>query len=360
MEDRKMKKRIITLAAVVVLAGLCVTVLVAAREAGDRSPDSPGKPANGNKKLVCIGYVDAEDRMVAIYPDNFPQSAKVTQVLVKEGATVTAKQPLLKFDNALLELKVREAEYLIDAAKAEKNKAEAMIRAHDGQVKVAEKELAAEQAKLVARKKDYDAMKRAVEIDKNKNWIELQAADAAVTAAELTLDAAKLKYESAKADPPTYLLALASANLLRAEGTLDQAKRARDQMACFAPAKGRIIRSFVSEGHLFGPASRDPAFWFLKEGQPIIRAEVTQEFANRVTEGQSAKIEDEADPKQFWKGKVVKVPDQFLPKRFGSTGMVDLMPVNDERVLECQVSIDLGPGETPPRYGQKVRVTLGE
>ena len=36
------------------------------------------------------------------------------------------------------------------------------------------------------------------------------------------------------------------------------------------------------------------------------------------------------------------------------------MPVNDERVLECQVSIDLAPGEAPPRFGQKVRVTLGE
>jgi hypothetical protein len=40
--------------------------------------------------------------------------------------------------------------------------------------------------------------------------------------------------------------------------------------------------------------------------------------------------------------------------------LLDLMPVSDERVLECQVSIEVGPGEAPPRYGQKVRVTLGE
>ena len=34
--------------------------------------------------------------------------------------------------------------------------------------------------------------------------------------------------------------------------------------------------------------SREPAFWFLKKGPLIIRAEVTQEFADRVTKGQSA------------------------------------------------------------------------
>jgi multidrug resistance efflux pump len=354
-----MKRRITTLAAVVGLAALSVTVLVAAREAGDKSHDSPVKPANGLKKLVCIGHVDVKDRVVAIYPDNFPQPAKVTEVLVKEGATVTAKQPLLKFDNEMLVLKVQEAEAAMKAASADQEKADAMIRAHQSQVVVLEKELLAEEAKLDAKKKLLEETRRAVKLGQ-RNPVELEEPEAAVKAADFTLIAARLKWDNAKVEEPTYLRRAAEASLRRAEVLKAQAEHARDQMVCKAPANGRIIRSFVSEGHLFGPASRDPAFWFLKEGPPIIRAEVTQEFANRVTEGQSAKIEDEADPKQFWKGKVVKVPDQFLPKRFGNTGLVDLMPVNDERVLECQVSIELGPGETPPRYGQKVRVTLGE
>jgi multidrug resistance efflux pump len=354
-----MKKRIITLAAVAVLAGLCVTVLVAAREAGDKAPESPGKPTNGGKKLVCIGYVDVKDRVVAIYPDNFPQSAKVTEVLVKEGDKVKAKQPLLKFDNEMLVLKVQEAEAAMKAANADQEKADAMIKAHQSQVNVLEKELQAEEAKLDAKEKLLEETRRAVN-GGTRNKVELEEPEAAVKAAKLTLIAARLKWENAKAEEPTYLRRAAAASFRRAEVLKAQAEHARDQMVCKAPADGRIIRSFVSEGQLFGMQSREPAFWFLKEGPPIVRAEVPQEFANRVTEGQAAKIEDEADPKQVWRGKVAKVPDQFLPKRFGSTGMVDLMPVNDERVLECQVSIDLGPGETPPRYGQKVRVTLGE
>jgi len=353
------RKRIITIAALVGLAGLGLTVLMAAREAGDKSPDSPGKAANGRKALVCLGYADVEDRVVAIYPDNFPQSAKVTEVLVKEGDVVTAKQPLLKFDNEMLLLKVQEAEAAIDGANAEKEKAEAMITAHQSHVAVLEKELLAEEAKLDAKKKALEEAKRAVTSGR-LNPVELEEPEAAVKAANLTLIAARLKWDNAKAEEPVYGRKLAAASWRRAEVMKKQAEHARDQMVCKAPAHGNIIRSFVSEGQSFGPQSREPAFWFLKKGPLIIRAEVTQEFARRVTKGQPATIVDEADPNQKWTGKVAKVPDQFLPKRLGNTGLLDLMPVSDERVLECQVSIEVGPGEAPPRYGQKVRVTLGE
>ena len=129
-------------------------------------------------------------------------------------------------------------------------------------------------------------------------------------------------------------------------------------VACKAPADGTIIRSFVSEGQIFQPTSRDPAFWFIKDGQLLIRADVTQEFARRVVKGKAAKIEDEADSSLVWHGRVTKIGDQFLPKRHGGNSPFDLMPVSDDRVLECQISIDVGPGQAAPKFGQRVRITL--
>ena len=150
------------------------------------------------------------------------------------------------------------------------------------------------------------------------------------------------------------------AEIARLEVNLQQAQYALDQYTCKAPADGKILRSNVAEGHMFIPQNRDPAFWFLKKGPLIVRAEVSQEFAKRVIKGGFAKIEDEADSSQTWTGRVFKVGDQFLPKR--NTGAtVDLLTVSDERVLECLISIDLAKGASPPRYGRKVRpVTLGE
>ena len=49
--------------------------------------------------------------------------------------------------------------------------------------------------------------------------------------------------------------------------------------------------------------SREPAFWFVKEGPLVVRAEVTPEFAGRVAEGRTATIEDESDDRQRWKGR---------------------------------------------------------
>jgi multidrug resistance efflux pump len=232
-----------------------------------------------------------------------------------------------------------------------------MIRQHKSQLEVLEKELDAEEAKLDARRKELDAAKKAVEF-KQKSPIELEASEAAVKAAGLTLSAARLKLEKAKLEEPTYLRTLAEANKQGREIVKCEAEHARDQMACKAPADGTIIRSFVSEGSTFTIQSREPAFWFLKKGPLIVRAEVTQEFARRIVKGQTATVQDESDPKQEWHGKVVKVGDHFLSKRQGNSGLLDFMPASDDRILECIISLE--PVAEMPRFGQKVRVTLGE
>jgi hypothetical protein len=74
--------------------------------------------------------------------------------------------------------------------------------------------------------------------------------------------------------------------------------------------------------------------------------------------GKSATIEDEADSAQKWHGHVTKISDQFLPKRQSGGSPLDIFPVSDDKVLDCQISIDLAPGEVGPKYGQKVRITL--
>jgi multidrug resistance efflux pump len=351
------RNRIFSVVAVLAVAGLGLTALMAAREVGDKTTDPPAKPVVAGKKLVCQGSIDTDDRITSIFPVNFPMSSRVIAVLVKEGDMVTAEQPLLKLDKELLDLKVNEAADLIAAANAEAEKAEALIRAHRSRLEVLDLELSAEEAKLEAKKKELDEAKRAVK-NGQRNSVELEAPEAAVKAADLTLRAKRLELDLAKPESPIYLRSQAKANQGHAEILKREAERARDQMSCKAPTDGKIVRSFVSEGSTFTIQSREPAFWFLKKGPLIVRAEVTQEFARRIVKGQTATVQDESDSKQEWRGKVVKVGDHFLSKRQGNTGLLDFMPTSDDRVLECIISLE--PVAEMPRFGQKVRVTLGE
>jgi len=353
------RNRVVAALALTGLVGVGLTLLAAAGQPTAK-PSEPAKPAPTatDRHLVCLGYVDTENRMIGIYPDNFPQPSQVIDVLVREGDEVKRGQPLLKLDTETYALKVAEADAGVKAAEAELAKARAMIRAHADGIKVYELELEAKQAELDARKEELDQARDAA-AHGFKNKVELLVPEANVKAAEKNLVAARMKLATQKAEVPTYLEDLANAGLTRANEQKRQAERALAQATCTAKADGKIIRTFVSEGSQFGIGSQQPAFWFVKKGALLIRAEVTQEFAGRVSKGQSAAITDESDDKQVWNGRVTKVGDQFLHKRQSNGSALDIFPVNDDRVLECIVSLDPDDPQPPPRFGQKVRISLG-
>jgi multidrug resistance efflux pump len=350
------RARVLTGSGLLVLVGVGLTALVAARGTGDKGPESVAAKSP-DMRLVCVGIVDTEDRYVGIFPRNFPQPSRVTKVLVKEGAKVKKDQPLLEFDVEILDLKVQEANDAIAAARFEESKAESAVRTHIFEVSFQEKTWKAKQKALENKQHEFKDAQWQLE-HKFISKIQLDAAESALQEAELNLEAAKIKLDGLKTEVPNYLVDQAKANIKRLETLKAEAEQARKQLSCEAPDNGRIIRSFVSEGQHFHPTTRDPAFWFLKDGPLMVRADVTQEFARRVSMGKSAIIEDEADPAQQWHGRVTKIGEQFLAKRQGGSSPFDLMPVSDDRVLECQISIDAGPSDVGPKFGQKVRITL--
>jgi multidrug resistance efflux pump len=129
-------------------------------------------------------------------------------------------------------------------------------------------------------------------------------------------------------------------------------------MVLRAPANGKIVRSFVTEGTTFGVQTRMPAFLLQPEGALIVRAEIDQEWASRVAAGQEASIQDDGNSNLRWKGKVTRVCDSFLPKRPNGSAPESLA-LSETKVLECIVSIDDVDPKAPPRVGQRVKVGIG-
>ena len=88
----------------------------------------------------------------------------------------------------------------------------------------------------------------------------------------------------------------------------------------------------------------------------LIRAEVSQEFAGRIREGQPAWIQDDTDATQAWRGKVVRVSSWYTHRR---SIMQEPLQLNDVRTLECIVAFD-DPDPPAVRIGQRMRISIGD
>ena len=87
---------------------------------------------------------------------------------------------------------------------------------------------------------------------------------------------------------------------------------------------------------------------------PLIRAEVDQEFVDRIQVGQAALVRDDTHAGASWHGRVLRVAGWYEQRRPTSQ---DPSAFTDIRTVECLISIDRG--QPLLRIGQRMRVLIG-
>jgi HlyD family secretion protein len=157
-----------------------------------------------------------------------------------------------------------------------------------------------------------------------------------------------------KQQDPQLQIARAKAEVSAAQARLEQAQQALDECTIRAPQRGVVLRILLSPGDLISDLHR-PAIQFCPETPQIVRAEVDQEFADKLELGQVAAIEDDVNPSQTWKGEVRRISNWYTQRR---SVVDDPAKLKDVRTLEC--IIGLAPDQPPLKIGQRVRVKLHE
>jgi multidrug resistance efflux pump len=364
-------RRILLLAVVLGVGITVVSFLGAARlTGGDTSGKTNGdakvgqrngEPARGS--VICLGTIDGEQRAFGLFPKTFPQPSEVTQLLVKEGDTVTKDQKLLQLslapDKVLADLAVDEAQAAVEEAEAMLAQANQALEAHQFLIQMQTAVVDAKRLEMSSKQMEMPELERAAKAGLKTNE-QLASAKEGIKALEKGIEAEDTKLAGLKKVRPTTKVDQARAGLRRAQLNLKKAQYFRDPQFLEAPSAGSILRSNVAVGTSFGPQTREPALIFQPEPTLIVRAEVEQEFVSRITEGTPAIIEDYANSGLQWKGRVVRVADAFLPKRTpGQSNLEGLNPANDSNVLECIVSVEGTDKSLKPRIGQRVRVYVG-
>jgi multidrug resistance efflux pump len=302
--------------------------------------------------VMGFGYVDSENGIISLSPS---QLGTITHVLVKENQEVKKNAVLLRVDNKLAKLKVDEAFADLEAAKAQLEKSQAIPNQFRKGIEAQEAAVAAANSNKARAQAAFEEVDRLFQVkgaSKEKREEALQGvktAEQAIKLEEAKLAALKIQEPQLKRD-----IARARGDVEAKTARWEQAKYGVDECELKAPCDGKVLRLMVTIGDFMGPGPREPAIFFCPTEARIIRAEVEQEFANRIKEGAKVVVQDDARESGEWHGEVQRISDWFTQRR---SIRFEPKQLNDVRTLECIIKLDDPKGL---RIGQRVRVVFGK
>jgi RND family efflux transporter MFP subunit len=276
---------------------LACVLAVAACKGGDANKIPTANVAP--PAAVARGVIDAEPGLVTLAT---PFDGVVRSLRVKEGDQVAAGAQLASLDDRLARLTLTAAN--AEIAEIEANRADV-------------------EAARLRRLADADAGSR-------------QDADRARDAARLARD--------------ELTTAQRAADTARVRRQLDA--YAVDARTITAPTAGRIVRRWVSEGA--SVTAGTPLFMLEPAGARVVRAEVDEEFADKLKPGMTATVSLESDTSRTFQARLVRISEMFGPSQI----VGDPTAPSDTR----SISVILQPtGEQPNlRLGQRVLVRIAQ
>ena len=303
-----------------------------------------------DQSLVCFGHVDLEQGVAALYP---LLPGRVTKVEVRETEAVRAGTVLLRLDDQLARLRVKQAEASLEAARLKFDEAQKLP--DQQQARLVQQRAAIEAAQQRSTGAGHVlTRKRALETIQQVNREEVAAAEAAVAELQASERAERAKLRELELYDASVAVKRAKVEVDIRQAELEQAARGVRDCLVTAPVDGTVLRILVSPGDVLGAQPKQAAVLFCPDGQRIIRAEVEQEFARDVAVGQAAAVQDDTTADgPIWHGRVLRVSDWYTHRR---SILQEPLQLNDVRTLECLVALD--PGQQSLRIGQRVRVTI--
>lgn len=283
-------KMIITAALAVALAGSCIAYAAVQKEKSE--------------ELVVQGSLKMKEATL-----NSKLAGTIDEVLVEEGDTVKAGDPLIKLTSDTVEAKLQQAAGAKAAAQAQANKASAGARSQ---------EVAQAKAAFDYAQKTYDRMKILLEQE---------------AISQATFDQVQAQYTAAK---EVYNMALegarsedkAAANALvqQASGAVAEVNSYLGDSVIKAPMDGVVTSVNVDPGELISTGM--PLAAITSPNHPWVEVNVKETDLAKVHLGGEVKLTFSAYPGEIFKGKIVNVnkkPDFATKRATNENGDFDVL-----------------------------------
>jgi HlyD family secretion protein len=280
-----------------------------------------------DKPLVLSGSIEARDVQVGSL-----LGGRIAKVLVEEGASVSAGQPIVQFETDLPDLQIQQERARVEQARSNLVKALRGPRVE---------EIASARAQAENAERERLRQKALLE----EGIVAKQAYDTAATAARTAREAF---LELQRGNRPEDI-AVARASLEAEEKQLGYIERQRAESLVKAPAAGVIESIDLRPGDLV--AANQPVARILEPSQLWVRVYVPEPQLGRVRVGQRAALTVDTFPKREFPGKVIEIRTQseYTPRN------VQTLDQRMDQVFGVKVAIDPVP-ELKPGMAAMVRL----
>jgi len=358
-----------------------LTTLVGANRLLHPTDPATGAPAASTPEplstegLVAKGTVESDPPVVAYsLPAHLP-AGTIVDVSVINGQSVKVGDPLLRYDDTILQKDKAKADLGYNTAVQDYNNAAAKLKVHATEIELRNLAIKAAIDQVARAKEAQDLAKRAFnktynalsrDPSKPEDRAKEESEDERVVFARAKLDEAENGLRKATLELQLAQESRASLEAITSQAAyhaelvkkdVEKAKQAIDDCTLKAKAAGTIERVTAAVGQTVYPQSR-PLLYLVPSGKRIVVAEIVPDFAYKISGrvGQIGEISDDSHTTLKYAGKVVRISDAFLPK----PGAATLLDGKTNAVLNIEIEVtDATPAGKPPlRVGQPVRVSF--
>lgn len=305
----------------------------------------------GGKGIAATGYVDVLPGIANLYPTH---PGRVVWV-AEEGQAVAAGEVILKMDDRLVRQKRHEAEIALANARLALQEAKLLPQKQQEQIKQVQAAIASLKHKREAVQQEAARETELLRAGHGSQF-KHRAFVESVKEIEALVHNQERKIAEVKLLDPQISIQQAELDIKHKEILLEEAELALDECTLKAPTDGTILRSYTQKGELLGSSPKTPALQFRPAGALIVRAEVMQEWAEKLRVGQDAIVEDDTTSAYQWTGKVKSISDWYTQRR---SIIQEPFQFNDVRTLEAIIEVTTTK-DRPLRIGQRMRVLIAQ
>jgi multidrug efflux pump subunit AcrA (membrane-fusion protein) len=336
-------------------------------------------PRTGSVRAASYAYVDVEPGVSKLYT---LQPGRVVKIAAHDNDEVEKDAPLILLDDTVAKADLERARAGVAAAETALNNAKAhaklLNQEHAAKITGQKAAVTGKKAELEDAMNKRDKAKDLAGKGVGVSQKDVAVAEINVTARELALTAEEEALRALEDYNPEIASKVpdAEAQLKDKKELFKKAEWALRECTIMAPEKGTVLRVMVAEGDVLGPNPHEPAVVFCPDKPHILatvlpyvisgpsaarfspdkvrilRAEVEQEFASRLSLNQTALVRDDSTNSPLMTGKVTRISDWYSHRR---SMVQEPLQLNDVRTVECIITLDPN-DKTPLRLGQRVRV----